>query len=100
MSNLEDTLNDRGREYGNFDDQAAIAQDLKGIIHSCSGWDRLTPAQAEALDMIVHKISRILNGNPNNIDSWHDIQGYAAITEKSTLNKNRTKSFNFHHYKL
>jgi len=32
--------------------------------------------------MVVHKISRILNGNPNNIDSWHDIVGYASLVEK------------------
>jgi hypothetical protein len=29
--------------------------------------------------MIQHKISRILNGNPNHIDSWADIAGYAHI---------------------
>jgi hypothetical protein len=35
--------------------------------------------QAEALDMIFHKIGRILNGDPNYADSWIDIAGYAKL---------------------
>ena len=37
--------------------------------------------QRESLDMIVHKIARILNGDPNHVDSWHDIAGYATLVE-------------------
>ena len=29
--------------------------------------------------MIVHKIGRILNGDPEFHDSWHDIVGYAQL---------------------
>jgi hypothetical protein len=39
----------------------------------------LLPHQRESLDMIQHKISRILNGDPNIVDSWADIAGYAHI---------------------
>lgn len=39
----------------------------------------LLPIHKEALDMIVHKIGRILNGNPNYIDSFRDIAGYAEL---------------------
>ena len=35
--------------------------------------------QLEALDMIVHKIARIVNGDPNYSDSWVDIAGYAKL---------------------
>jgi hypothetical protein len=35
--------------------------------------------QREALDMIAHKIGRILNGDPNYADSWVDIAGYAKL---------------------
>jgi len=31
--------------------------------------------------MICHKISRIVNGDPNYKDSWHDIIGYAKLIE-------------------
>ena len=43
------------------------------------GWKNLLPHQRESLDMIQHKISRILNGDPNIVDSWADIAGYAHI---------------------
>jgi hypothetical protein len=43
------------------------------------GWERLTPDKKEALEVIQHKIARILNGNPEFHDSWHDIVGYARL---------------------
>lgn len=33
----------------------------------------------EALEMIAHKIGRILNGDPGYADSWVDIAGYAQL---------------------
>ena len=35
--------------------------------------------QQEALDMICHKIGRIINGDPDYADSWVDIAGYAQL---------------------
>ena len=32
--------------------------------------------------MIMHKISRILNGDPNYVESWRDISGYAELVVK------------------
>jgi hypothetical protein len=29
--------------------------------------------------MIVHKIGRIVNGNPDKVDHWDDIAGYATL---------------------
>jgi hypothetical protein len=43
------------------------------------GWERLTPDKKEALEMIQYKIARILNGNPEFHDSWHDMVGYARL---------------------
>jgi hypothetical protein len=40
---------------------------------------RLEYHQRESLDMIACKASRILNGDPNHLDSWVDIAGYATI---------------------
>jgi len=82
MSEIISTLEQRGQQYGRFYDQARYVQGLKGVLHSAPNWGNLEPDQKEALEMVVHKISRILNGNPNNIDSWHDIVGYASLVEK------------------
>ena len=35
--------------------------------------------QVEALEMIAHKIGRIINGDHSYSDSWHDIAGYAKL---------------------
>lgn len=83
MSNIEDTLKDRGAKYGEFGNHAVISQRLKAVYQHNEG---LNDIHMEALDMIMHKIARILNGDPNYIDSWHDIAGYATLVEQ-TLSK-------------
>ncbi len=35
--------------------------------------------QTEALEMICHKIARIINGDSDYADSWVDIAGYATL---------------------
>jgi hypothetical protein len=47
------------------------------ISNGC--WYKMRPDQREALEMIANKISRILNGNPDFVDSWEDIAGYAIL---------------------
>lgn len=74
-----ETLNDRGQRYGDFAEHAAIAQELQRTIHSRGGWYRLPDPQRQALTTISDKIARILNGDPNYIDSWRDIAGYAQL---------------------
>lgn len=78
---VDATLADRGEQYGAFKDHAEIAQALKKVAFNQDGYERLSADQREALDMIFHKIARILNGNPNLADSWHDIAGYARLSE-------------------
>ena len=72
-ASVEDTLNQRGERYGEFACHAAISQQMKGQMRASPGWGRLADDQREALEMVVHKIARILNGDPNYHDSWHDI---------------------------
>jgi len=76
---LANTLSERGKRYGRFADHAEITQDLKDVMRACPKWAALTPSQKEALEMVVHKIGRILNGDPNYDDSWVDIAGYAKL---------------------
>jgi hypothetical protein len=80
--NITDILTERGKEYGLFKDHAVITQHIKDIMRTSpsSNWFlKLDEDQREALEMIAHKIGRILNGNPNNVDSWADIAGYAKL---------------------
>lgn len=80
MSNhIDDMLTERGRRYGDFAYHAYITQSLKGVMFQAPGWQHLTASQRESLEMIAHKIGRILNGDPNYVDSWDDIAGYASL---------------------
>lgn len=49
-------------------------------------WAALSDDKREALEMIAHKIGRILNVDPNYHDSWHDIIGYAKLVENTLSN--------------
>lgn len=76
---IDDTLSERGVRYGSFSRHAAISQDLQRVIARYHGYEKFTDAQSEAISMILHKIARIVNGDPNYDDSWRDIAGYAQL---------------------
>lgn len=83
VSSVEATLKERGDRYGSFRGHADITITFKNLQRGFTN-DRgkvLTPSQQEALDMIFHKIGRIINGDPDYADSWHDIAGYAKLVE-------------------
>lgn len=76
---ITEVLAERGTRYGPFAEHARITQDLKQDMRHRTNWDSLTYSQQEALEMIAHKIGRILNGDPNYLDSWVDIVGYTQL---------------------
>lgn len=83
MSEVDETLEDRGEKYGaSFLEQSSIAQNLKSIVRNSPNWPQMRVDMRESVDMICTKLSRICYGDPKEIDSWHDIQGYARLIEK------------------
>ena len=82
---IEKTLAERGAVYGRFQDQAKISQALKREMRAAPGWQELPDDMREALEMVQHKVARILNGSPDYSDSWHDIAGYSTLVEKRLL---------------
>lgn len=85
MKLISETLDEREQLYGSFKDNANAAQSIKTILRCHGNWYRLQAFEQEALEMIAHKISRILNADPEQkpryTDSWHDIAGYATLAE-------------------
>lgn len=73
------TLAARASRYGKFNGVAQITQALKVVMRTTPNWDSLSFDKKEALETIAQKIARILNGDPNYHDSWHDIAGYAEL---------------------
>lgn len=84
MVEVTETLEERGKRYGKFVDHARIAQAFKLVVRNNSSV-AMEAIHWEAVDMILHKLARILNGDPNYADSWHDIAGYAILVEQHIL---------------
>ena len=78
---IEETLKERGNNYGDFTMNAIVTQGLKEHLHMGINWNEMPATHKEALEMICHKISRITNGDSNYKDSWTDIIGYATLVE-------------------
>ena len=80
-TDVTQVLTERGQRYGKFTGHAHVTVDLKRTIklHLIARDKTLSDDQQEALDMICHKIGRIVNGDPNYADSWVDIAGYAKL---------------------
>jgi hypothetical protein len=80
-ADVDQTLNERAQDYGTFRDGAALMQGIKRLLagHAAKHDKTFADDQWEALEMMVHKIGRIVNGNPDKVDSWIDIAGYATL---------------------
>lgn len=87
MGDIEKTLEERGARYGDFADHAKIAQTIQDDMRATKGWEKLSPSQKQALTTISDKIARILNGDPQYADNWHDIAGYASLVDKQLINR-------------
>lgn len=76
---------ERGKTHGKFSDHAEATQILKRKYQlllskrHARGQPDLTDTQKESVEMILHKIGRILAGDANFPDHWDDIAGYAKI---------------------
>jgi hypothetical protein len=72
-------LAERGKTHGDFTYHAQVVQELKAVMAAQPNYKRLSRVQREALEMIVHKIGRILAGDPDHKDHWLDIGGYSRL---------------------
>ena len=78
----EDILKERQGTHGDFANAAVFVQHNKTQMHGTPNWHGLYASQKEALDMITHKIGRILYGDADHVDHWDDIAGYAKLVSK------------------
>ena len=88
---IEQILEERGNRYGQFIDNAKFTHFVKEEMRRSPSWSKMYADQREALDMIAHKIARIVNGDPDYTDSWDDIAGYAKLVSDRLRNSERQK---------
>lgn len=77
MSELNEILAERGKNYGEFKKCAEVAQGLKRWVQKHG--QHLQDDQKEALEMVMHKVARLLNGDPNHLEGWRDAIGYMTL---------------------
>jgi hypothetical protein len=77
----EKTIQERGNVHGEFSENAEIADRLEAVARDGKNWHSMGAVKRVALTYIFGKISRIVCGDPNHADHWHDIQGYAKCVE-------------------
>lgn len=80
MAEVRDILETRKSTHGDYSDHARVTQNIKSVMHDSPNWNRLSADKTETLEMIAHKIGRILSGNPDFADHWDDIAGYATLS--------------------
>jgi hypothetical protein len=80
-TDVDNVLDERAKDYGKFIEGAEIMQMIKRLVRNYIDErdTQLAFDQREALDMIIHKMGRIINGNPDKVDHWVDIAGYATL---------------------
>ena len=81
---IEATLAERQAQYGCFEDVARTTGKIMEALSEVrvNGLNDLPYPHRMALYMIASKMARIVNGDFNHLDSWHDIGGYSKLIEK------------------
>lgn len=82
-------ISTREQTHGPFNQQALISQELKDVYYKYQTYFEKDsdPIVDEAIEMILHKISRIAAGNYYVKEHWDDIAGYAQLPSKFRIMK-------------
>ena len=80
---IEATLAERQAQYGCFEDVAFVTENIMAVLSKVrtNGLNDLPHTHRMALYMIASKMARIVNGDFNHKDGWHDIGGYSKLIE-------------------
>ena len=80
MNKVDITLVERNKLHGHFAYNAAVAQQLKAVLHAEPGYYKSNVRVREAIDQICSKLSRwVTNPVPAAHDNFLDIAGYATL---------------------
>ena len=88
--NVDATLQERGSTYGDYYTGVCDRSEIMDILTKAYARERGEGMPVEQEGMlwdIVNKLCR-LAVTPDHVDSWHDIQGYAKLSENHFTEKN------------
>lgn len=84
MNSLNNTLSQRGAVYGDYEEGSLfIANTLQEMekARRNQGYLPLTEENRVHINYVLLKLTRIMI-TPDHVDSWHDLAGYAKLTEE------------------
>ena len=78
---IDEVLSERGARYGTFAGQAEISQHIKRVVRGYldKRGKSLADDQMKAVEMVIHKLARAINGDADFIDHWVDMAGYSQL---------------------
>ena len=91
MIGIGKTLKKRNDNYGSFKEFSDTCQAFKQLLNSSKNFKDHPAHVREGLEMICHKITRIINGKHDYLDSWVDIEGYARVTREAIQKEKEKK---------
>lgn len=78
---INQVLNERHKTYGAFADLARATFAIREVVYAEleKRNKSLDPDQLYALEMIIVKVGRLINGDASHRDTWADICGYSQL---------------------
>lgn len=88
---IEEILRARGKVHGDFKKTATLSYHLKTVLENFKRENNriIETEYMEALMNIMQKVARILGGDPNHLDHWIDIKGYAELARKEAQKRSK-----------
>lgn len=80
LKGVDSTLAERQAQYGSFEDVSFVTENIISVLKRCN-YDEMPNPHKMAMYMIASKIARLVSGDCNHLDSWHDIGGYSKLIE-------------------
>jgi len=82
VTGVDAILAEREITNGPFEDFAKVENNLLDAVTSMPNWNGLDPVIKSAIRMNLHKVSRIVVGDPYALDHYRDTQGYMRRAER------------------
>jgi hypothetical protein len=76
---VEQVLVERGNDYGDYASKAQFIQGVKYLMRTSPSWEAMDADMRESMEMIAHKMGRVVYGDPTHKDNFLDIAGYAKL---------------------
>lgn len=76
--NIQEILAEREKTHGAYGVFCGVCQDLKTVMKLSPNWNGFNAVQKETMEMVAHKLSRALCGDPLYRDHYDDVIGYVT----------------------